>query len=108
MMRKQKSLQFNLNDAEKEKETYSFLTTVRSWHRYVTLSQYETITAAATDSLDTLKLALGYIWLALGVHITGAAPSKKCNGKRHQTQLKRPYLPVDIPTEVRFFVCIGK
>lgn len=69
-----KKLTVHLNDAEKEKETYSFLTTVRSWHRYVTLSQCETITAAATDSLDTLKLALGYIWLALGVHIDWSRP----------------------------------
>ncbi|WP_296823265.1 hypothetical protein [uncultured Megasphaera sp.] len=69
-----KKLTVHLNDAEKEKEAYDFLTSVRSWHRYVTLSQYETITAAATDSLDILKLALGYIWLPLGVHIDWSRP----------------------------------
>ena len=64
-----KELQLMLHDEEKE-----FLTKVHPWHRYVTLSQYETVNAAATDNLETLKLALGYIWLPLGVHIDWSRP----------------------------------
>ena len=63
-----------LHDEEKEKEAREFLTKVHPWHRYVTLSQYETVNAAATDNLETLKLALGYIWLPLGVHIDWSRP----------------------------------
>lgn len=69
-----KKLDVHLNDPEKEAQAYQFLTTVRSWHRYVDLSLYETVNAAATDSLDTLKLALGYIWLPLGIHIDWSRP----------------------------------
>ncbi|MBC3537172.1 hypothetical protein [Megasphaera hominis] len=69
-----KELQLMLHDEEKEKEAREFLTKVHPWHRYVTLSQYETVNAAATDNLETLKLALGYIWLPLGVHIDWSRP----------------------------------
>lgn len=69
-----KELTVVLNDAEKEAAVRKYLTSIRGWHRYVDLSQYEVETAAAVDSLDTLKLALGYMWLELGVHMDWSRP----------------------------------
>ena len=69
-----KGLTVHLNDKVKEKEVYQVLTQVRPWHRFTSLSQYDIVQAAATDSLDTLKLALGYIWKPLGVHVDWSRP----------------------------------
>ena len=55
-------------------------------HRFTDLSYYETVSVVPTDDVESLKLALCYIWLALVSTSTGAALSKgkaKREGKRH-------------------------
>lgn len=73
-----KELTVELNDNEIEKRVREYLTTERALHRYVGLSTFETVSAAPISSLETLKLALGYIWLALDVHIDWSRPVEEC------------------------------
>ena len=65
------------HDLEKEKQVREYLTKEKAMHRYVGLSTFETISAAPVSSLENLKLALGYIWLDLDVHIDWSRPTEE-------------------------------
>lgn len=69
-----KAVQVCLNDDDINQKVTDYLTTERPLHKFTDLSYYETISAAPVSSLETLKLALCYIWLAMGVHIDWSRP----------------------------------
>lgn len=69
-----KQVKVKLNDAAIDAKLYEYLTTVQSLHRYTDLSLYETVNAIPASSLDVFKLSLGYVWLAMGVHIDWSRP----------------------------------
>ncbi|MCH4178567.1 MAG: hypothetical protein LKF47_01695 [Megasphaera sp.] len=69
-----KALDVHLNDDSINTKVRTYLTSVQSMHRFTDLSLYDTINAIPASSLETLKLALGYIWLAMGVHIDWSRP----------------------------------
>lgn len=69
-----KELGVYLNDDDMNAKVREYLTTVRPLHRFTDLSYYETISAVPTQDVDTLKLALCYIWYALGVHVDWSRP----------------------------------
>lgn len=63
-----------LNDDEINEKVRTYLTTEKALHRYTELSLYDNISVVPASSLDTFKLALGYIWRPLGVHIDWSRP----------------------------------
>jgi len=69
-----KKLEVNLADKKKANEVYMWLTVDRVLHRYTGLLSYETIHAVPTENVDTLKLALGYMWRPLDVHVDWSRP----------------------------------
>lgn len=69
-----KELQVCLHNDAVNASVYEYLTTERGMHRFTDLSYYETVSAVPTSSLETLKLALCYIWRLLGVHIDWSRP----------------------------------
>lgn len=69
-----KEVQSHLRHPELDQKVVEYLTTERAMHQYTSLSQYQTISAVPASSLDTLKLALCNIWVALGVHIDWSRP----------------------------------
>ncbi len=73
-----KELVLHLNDPEKEKTGREYLTSMRDLHRYTGpgLSEVETVRAIPVESLETLKLALGYMWWATGIHIDWSRPAE--------------------------------
>ena len=70
-----KELDICLHDPEKEAQVREYLTKEQTLRRYIGLSTFETLSAAPVSSLENLKLALGYIWVALGVHIDWSRPT---------------------------------
>lgn len=72
-----KELTVCLHDLEKEEQVRAYLTKERAMHRYVGLSTFKTVSAAPVSSLENLKLALGYIWLDLDVHIDWSRPTEE-------------------------------
>ncbi len=69
-----KELAVCLNNEEVNAKVREYLTTERVLHRFTDLSYYETIRAVPTQDVDTLKLALCYIWFTLGVHVDWSRP----------------------------------
>ena len=69
-----KELNVCLNDDTVNAKVYEYLTTERGMHRFTDLSYYETVSAVPASSLETLKLALCYIWRSLGVHVDWSRP----------------------------------
>ncbi len=69
-----KELGVHLNDEEIDTKVREYLTTERPLHRFTDLSYYETVSVVPTDDVESLKLALCYIWLALGVHVDWSRP----------------------------------
>ena len=63
-----------LNDEDINAKVREYLTTERPLHRFTDLSYYETVSVVPTDDVESLKLALCYIWLALGVHVDWSRP----------------------------------
>lgn len=71
-----KDLSVCLHDDEINEKVRQYLTAEQVMHRFVSLSQYEVVSAVPASSVETLKLALCYIWLALGVHIDWSRPAE--------------------------------
>lgn len=69
-----KELGVHLNDEEINARTREYLTTAQSLHRFTDLSYYETVNVVPTENVESLKLALCYIWLAIGVHVDWSRP----------------------------------
>ncbi len=69
-----KAVSVHFPDEAVNEQVRQYLTTERSFHRFTSLSQYETVSAVPATDVETLKLALCYIWLALGVHIDWSRP----------------------------------
>lgn len=69
-----KELGVHLNDDAVNAAVRKYLTTVQALHRFTDLSYYETVNVVPTDDIESLKLALCYIWLAMGVHVDWSRP----------------------------------
>lgn len=69
-----KELGVHLNDEDINAKVREYLTTERPLHRFTDLSYYETVSVVPTDDVESLKLALCYIWLARGVHVDWSRP----------------------------------
>lgn len=68
------AVESHLHHPELDQKVVEYLTTERVMHQYTGLSAFRTISAVPASSLETLKLALCYIWLALGVHVDWSRP----------------------------------
>jgi len=71
-----KELIVHLNDPALEKKGLDYLTKVRTMHRYTDLSYFEIVRAMPVSSLDTLKLAMGYMWRETGIHVDWSRPAE--------------------------------
>lgn len=69
-----RALDVQLNDEAANANLHEYLTTVQTLHQFTDLSYYETINVIPVSSLEMLKLALGYVWMSMGVHIDWSRP----------------------------------
>lgn len=68
------AVESHLYHAETDQKVVEYLMTERAMHQYTNLSVFHTVSAVPASSLETFKLALCYIWLALGVHVDWSRP----------------------------------
>lgn len=69
-----KEVEIRIPNKELAAAAHAYLTTEQTLHRYTGLQTYDEIKAVPTRDVETLKIALGYMWKETGVHVDWSRP----------------------------------